>query len=128
MSPRNFTILAGATAISLAMAAWAIAAHDTPTATVQANMPLFPGLLDRVNDVSKVELLSPDGKLTISAADGGGWKLDEKGGYPVAPQQVRDLVLALANLQLVEAKTADPKLLNSALTKPGFSRAGSLRS
>lgn len=110
MSPKSFTTLAGATAISLAMAVWAIGARDMPVATVQANTPLFPGLLDRVNEISKVKLISPGGKLTISAADGG-WKLAEKGGYPVESQQVRDLVLALANLQLVEAKTADPKLL-----------------
>jgi hypothetical protein len=110
MSPKNFTTLAGATAISLAMAAWAIGARDMPVAIVQENTPLFPGLLDRVNEISKVKLISPGNRLTISAADGG-WKLDEKGGYPVESQQVRDLVLALANLQLVEAKTADPKLL-----------------
>ncbi len=126
MSPKSFTILAGATAISLALAGWAIATRDKPMATTQASAPLFPGLLDRVNDVRTVRLITPGGKLTIAAKDGGGWKLDEKGGYPVEPQQVRDLVLALANLQLVEAKTSDPdRLKRLELEEPGVEGAKS---
>ncbi len=128
MSPKSFTILASATAVSLALAAWAIVDRDTPVASVQASEPLFPGLLDRVNDVHALKLTEPDGTLTVESAGGGGWKLDEKGGYPVQPQRVRELVLGLANLQLVEAKTADPKLLKRLeLEEPGSEGAKSRR-
>jgi hypothetical protein len=82
-------------------------------------MALFPGLLDRLNDVREVRVTNPDGKLTVTATDSG-WSLAEKAGYPVDPAQVRNLALALANLQLVEPKTADPQRLRRLqLDEPG---------
>ena len=71
---------------------------------------MFPELLDRLNDVREIRITMPAGKLTVTATDQG-WSLAEKAGYPIDPAKVRDLALALANLQLVEAKTADPKRL-----------------
>ena len=67
----------------------------------------------------------PAGKLTVTATDQG-WSLAEKAGYPIDPAKVRDLALALANLQLVEAKTADPKRLERLeLGEPGTDGATS---
>ena len=75
-----------------------------------APMRLFPGLLDRLNEIREVRVTLPDAKLTVTAGEQG-WTLAEKAGYPVDPGKVRDLALSLANLQLIEAKTADPERL-----------------
>ena len=125
MSPRNFAILALATAASIALAAHAVSQRDTPLRVEAAGEAIFPGLLDRFNDVREIRITMPAGKLTVKATDQG-WSLAEKAGYPVDPAKVRDLALALANLQLVEAKTADPKRLERLeLEEPGADGAKS---
>ena len=126
MSPKSFAVLAGAAALSLGLAAWAVVDRDVPVVSAPASQALFPRLLDHVNDVRAVKLVTPDGPLTVQGADGVHWTLAEKGGYPVEQKQIRDLVLALANLQLLEAKTDDPKLLKRLeLEEPGAEGAKS---
>ena len=110
MSPRNFAILALATAVSIALAVHAVAQRDAPVRTEAPGEALFPGLLDRLNEVREIRIATPAGKLTVKAEDQA-WILAEKAGYPVDPAKVRALVLGLANLQLVEAKTANPQRL-----------------
>ena len=125
MSPRNFAILALATVASIALAAHAVSQRDTPLRVEAAGEAMFPELLDRLNDVHEIRITMPAGKLTVTATDQG-WSLAEKAGYPIDPAKVRDLALALANLQLVEAKTADPKRLERLeLGEPGADGATS---
>lgn len=52
----------------------------------------------KTGDVPAVEMLS----------DGDRWTLTQRNGYPVSPEQVQDLVRALANAKLLEEKTSDP--------------------
>jgi hypothetical protein len=111
MSPRNFVILAGATAVSLALAIGAIVGRDVPVTAQPAATALFPGLIDRANEVRTVRVTGPDARTITLEAGEQGWKLKEKGGYPVKAEEVRKLVLGLAGLQLVEAKTAQPDRL-----------------
>ena len=110
MSPKSFAILALATAASVGLAVSAIAGRETPTHATATSEPLFPGLLDRVNEIARIQVTTPEGKLTVEAGEKG-WSLAEKSGYPVPPEQVRKVALAVGNLQLVEAKTADPERL-----------------
>jgi hypothetical protein len=111
MSPRSFAILAAAAAASVVLAVAAVLSRDLPATTAAAGEePLFPGLLDRVNEVRTVRVMAPGKTLTAQAGEKG-WSLAEKGGYPVEPRELRELVLGVANLRLVEAKTADPARL-----------------
>jgi hypothetical protein len=110
MSPKSFAILALATAASIGLAVSAIAGRETPTRATATSEPLFPGLLDHANEIARIQVASSGGKLTVEAGEKG-WSLVEKSGYPVPADQVRKLALAVGNLQLVEAKTADPERL-----------------
>ena len=111
MQPRNFAILALATVASIALAAHAVARRDVPLQSVAAGEALFPGLLDRLNDTRSIHITGHESALTLNDVDGR-WVLAEKSGYPVDAATVRNLALGLANLQLVEAKTADPARLS----------------
>lgn len=125
MSPRNFAILALATVASVALAVHAVARRDVPVQSEVVDEALFPGLLDRLNDVRGVRVTGHDTKLTVNEVDGR-WVLAEKSSYPVDAATVRNLALALANLQLVEAKTADPaRLPRLELDDPGANDAKS---
>lgn len=110
MSPKGFILLAGAAVVSIGLAVGAVAGRDLPITSGPVSEPLFQGLMDRLNDVRTVRITTPETMLTVQARDKG-WVLVEKGGYPVEPAKVRELVLGLANLQLVEAKTANPERL-----------------
>lgn len=111
MSPKNFLILAGATVVSVALAVGAVASRDVPVTARPGGDPLQLGLLDRANQVRTVRITGPGTtKLTVEAGDQG-WRVVEKGGFPARPAKVRELVLQVANLQVVEAKTALPERL-----------------
>src|SRR5919206_1534319 len=111
MSPKGFAVLAATTAISLGLAGWAVASRDVPVRAVGQPEPMFAGLLDHLNDVQTVKVTGGTEKLTLRRAADGKWQVEERGGYPADGKRVREVALGLANLRLVEAKTAKPDLL-----------------
>ena len=127
MSPKSLAILALATAASIGLAVHAVQQRDLPVRSVAVGGPMFPGLIDRLNEVREVRIVAPAGTFTVVAKEPDqGWGLAEKAGYPVDPTQLRGLVLAVANLELVEPKTADPaRLARLELEEPGSAEAKS---
>jgi Domain of unknown function (DUF4340) len=113
MSPKGFAVLAAATAVSLGLAAWAVTGRDAPVTASAQPEPMFAGLLQSLNDVHAVKVTGGGGEpVTVRRAEGGRtWRVEERGGYPADPEKVRELALGLANLRLVEAKTASPERL-----------------
>ncbi|MGD8571614.1 MAG: DUF4340 domain-containing protein [Gammaproteobacteria bacterium] len=69
---------------------------------------VFPELLPRVNDVTYIKITRNDGTLTLTR-DGDIWTVKENDNYPAAVEQVRQLVLGIANMKLVEPKTSKPE-------------------
>lgn len=69
---------------------------------------LYPGLIDHVNEVEEIEIVGPDGTLDIEHGDGG-WGLASKGGYPVGFDHVKQLVMGIAQMKILEAKTSKPE-------------------
>lgn len=126
MQPKNFLILAGATVLSVALAVGAVASRDAPVTARPAGEPFQPGLLDRANEVKTIKITGPGTTTFTLVAGEGGWRLAEKSHYPARPEKARELVLQLANLQLVEAKTAQPERLpRLELEDPGKAEAKS---
>jgi hypothetical protein len=126
MSPKNFLILSGATALSVILAVGAVTSRDMPLTARPGGEALLPGLLDRANEVRTVKITGPGAtKLTVEAAEAG-WRVVEKGGYPARPAEIRELVLQLAGLQVVEPKTAQAERLKRLeLEDPGAEAAKS---
>jgi hypothetical protein len=67
----------------------------------------FPGLAARLAEARRIEIRRQDGVLTL-LRQGEAWVLPAKGGYPVRPERVRELLVGLTELRLVEPRTADP--------------------
>ncbi|MBL6080245.1 DUF4340 domain-containing protein [Belnapia sp. T18] len=67
----------------------------------------FPGLAPRLAEAARIEIRKHDGSLTL-LRQGESWVLSEKGNYPVRPERVRELLVGLTELRLVEPRTADP--------------------
>jgi hypothetical protein len=109
---RTLGRLAAVTALVVLAAVAAILVRQDATVTALKDTRAFPGLEDRIPDIARIEMSwSRDGaveQVTV-ARDDGIWRILEQGGYPADTGRVRDFVLSLAELKLVEAKTADPE-------------------
>lgn len=73
---------------------------------------LYPDLAARLNNVANVSLVRKDGTLTLVRTEQG-WRLAEKSNYPVAFDKVRKLLVDLAEMRTVEAKTSTPAIYAS---------------
>ena len=69
--------------------------------------PLFPELSSRINEVARVEVVTPDGAFEL-AREADAWGMPSKGGYPVDFGKVKQLVVAIAELETLEKKTRTP--------------------
>lgn len=102
--------------------------EDAPPAGGEG--PVFPGLVARLPEARRIELVRPEGMLVIERR-GEAWVLPDSGGYRVRPSRVRELLTALTELRLVERRTADPAQLGRLgledPTRPGAAGGQALR-
>ena len=110
MSPRSFILLGAATLVCVLLAGWSVAHRAMPGSGTEVDKPLVPDLASRINDVALVSVTA-DGQTTTIRQGDKGWTVDQAGGYPADASKIQALALALANTHLVEAKTAQEKLL-----------------
>lgn len=72
--------------------------------------PLFPDLVDRINDVARLDFVTPKGEWSLSRDADGRWHHDDRGGYPADADEVKRLVVALSRASVIAPKTTDPDL------------------
>lgn len=70
---------------------------------------LFPNLLDELNDVRAIAVESREEVVSVTREEGV-WRVVEKSGYPADTEQVRAVLLGVAQLVKVEPKTKNPEL------------------
>jgi hypothetical protein len=104
LSPKTFIALFIATAIGVAAAAFAVSRDRGFTPVAGAGEVVFPGLIDRVNDVASMLVEHPGGRVTVEHGKDG-WTVKESDDYPARAVKVRQVILALAQLKLLEPKT-----------------------
>lgn len=108
---RSLGILAAITgAIVLAAVTAVLWRHHTMISAVN-NISAFPGLEQQIPLIARVELSwNKDGVVETASIlrEAGVWRVAEQNGYPADTGKVRDFILSLAELTLVEAKTSDP--------------------
>ncbi len=107
MKRRNLIILGGAAAATgagaIRRAPDTTSRHDMTSA--QAGLA-FEGLAARLANAQRIELRKHDGTLAIQR-QGEDWVLPDKGGYRVRPERVRELLVGLTELRLLEPRTSD---------------------
>ncbi|MCC6406096.1 MAG: DUF4340 domain-containing protein [Planctomycetes bacterium] len=108
MKQQTLGILVVVAVAASTAAFFATRSEPTATAEVKSGDKLFPGLVDRVNDVAKVEIKNKDGGFVV-VKEGDAWGLVDKGGYPVNFDKVKELVVTIAQMAIVEKKSAKPE-------------------
>lgn len=106
MKTKTIQVLGIAAVVALTGGVVAERLADKSSTNDRGGDPALPALQDAVNDVQTVEVSAGGDVLTFERSDDG-WTAVEKGGYPAQADKVRSLVLALRELEVVEAKTAD---------------------
>jgi hypothetical protein len=109
MNPKVFLVLAALTTVTTIAAVFAVLSQPTATTLQFVDEPAFPALRENPDAVAKIILSSPAGTITLVRETGDRWAALERHGYPVDRKRVRDLVVALADMRLIERKTAQPQ-------------------
>ena len=101
----TFIGLAALTALAVAAAGVALAIRPSPNVIAHDGAFAFPGLGKNVEAVAAITVEHPEGAFTMRRTESGGWAMGALHDYPVPLENVRKLVLGLADLRLFEAKT-----------------------
>jgi hypothetical protein len=109
MTQRSFLALTVATVVLVLAAIAAVATGNHDVSRAPPARRALPELTSRLADVAGVDLRRSDLKATFRR-DGERWLVAERGDYPANSSRVRQLVLALSELTLVEPKTERPAL------------------
>ena len=88
----------------VAVGAWYVSQQKSPTTEIAQSL-LYPAFLDQVNATQTLRVEGPAGVVSIARA-GEQWVVQEYGDYPARSDLVRQTLLQLGNLRIVEAKTA----------------------
>lgn len=69
---------------------------------------LYPQLADSINDIKQIRITRTDEVTTLSRSDSG-WTVIERDAFPADADKILETMLAIAEANTLEAKTADPQ-------------------
>lgn len=70
---------------------------------------LFPDLRDAVNDIDELTIEKAGESPVVIRRDAAAWVVDDRDGYPADVGKIRELLLALADAEVLEPKTSNPE-------------------
>jgi len=106
MTPRTVIVLAAATAVAVAAAAASVNL-DRGYVERGGGGPVFPGLMDKIDTVAKIAVDHKDGETVLVRGSGGVWTVPASDDYPASLAQAQKIILQVAGLKYLEAKTAN---------------------
>jgi hypothetical protein len=106
---RSTILILALAAIAAAIAAVIVVIAHRPASQIASGEPLFPQLAVRLGDVASLSVKKSDGGFELVRKDDK-WVLPAKGDYPARPDLVRGMLIGLAEIRTIEAKTRDAKL------------------
>lgn len=107
MNIKTLTILGIITVALIGMAI--LMSQQKETALPQTGQPVFPGLMSKINEVSELVVNVQSETMTI-VRDGESWNVKEKDNYPANMGKIREVLIGLGELKILEAKTKKPEL------------------
>jgi len=105
MKPKSLIVLTAVTVVLVGVAALS-QRGGSPSAGVFHPQPLAPGLDARLNDAARVTMGKGERTLILERR-GEGWVVASKDGYPAQFEQVKQVLLVLAQAHLVDPMTTN---------------------
>ncbi len=106
MTRKQMAIIAGVAAVLLG-AGVSLNVHRTGEQSGMGGGSVFSDLTPALAEVSEIRFSKGDGSRTTLRKEATGWTVAER-QYPADAARVRELMLGLNNLKIVERKTSDP--------------------
>lgn len=106
MIHRRSLTLAIAALVLLGAGLW-LTAHRAGRQAELGGGSLFTDLAPSLENLTEIRLSRGDGSRTTLRRDGTAWTVVER-DYPADPSRVRELVLGLVDMKIIETKTRDP--------------------
>lgn len=107
MKPKTLAILGIVTLAAAGLAAYTLTQQSERVAARDEGGPAFPRLADQANDAAQVHIVKGTEELTLTRGEAG-WGIAQRGGYPAKVEEVKGLIVALAELQFTEPRTRNP--------------------
>ncbi len=104
MTMKSFLALCAATVLAVGLAIVVVGSQPSYESADAGGTLVFPKLVTDVNRLKTVVVRSKDGTYTIDW-DGQNWRFRERGNYLSDDKKVNELVLRLARMAKLEAKT-----------------------
>jgi hypothetical protein len=104
MTPKLFYGLTIAAAVSLAAAGTTYYSTRTWAPSTEQGDPLFPELAEAAANVASLNLQQGEETITI-ARNGDAWGISDRSGWPANTEEVREVIVGLTQMQIVEEKT-----------------------
>jgi len=106
---RSFLYLAVLTLAALAVVVFLVPKDGSSEKSAEGSF-LMPDVVARINDVSRVEIVSA-GNNTVATLvrDEGQWRVEQIGGYRADWSKLQALLAALAQASVIESKTDKPE-------------------
>jgi hypothetical protein len=108
MTPRAVLGLAVVTLITTGAAIYVTWQQPAAGPVQIGDEAAFPALRERPEAVAKVVITTPAGAITLARGADDRWVTPDRHGYPIATDKLRQLILQLADMRLIEAKTSLP--------------------
>ncbi len=105
MNQKNIAVLAIITLLIVIIAVLLVQRREAATSDDALGALFFRDLEQKLNDVATVEIVKDKDRVTLQR-DGEIWRIKEKGGYAADFDKLKPLVLSIATLLSVEAKTS----------------------
>jgi len=110
MKTTPLALLTLVTGLSVAAAVWSSVERSRATASAAPPGGLFPDLIGQVNTIARVDVHTPKLAFTILRGQENDWGIKQRDGYPVKFETIKQAVVGIAQMRLLEAKTAKPAL------------------
>ncbi len=107
MTPKSLGLLAAVTVVVVA-AAFLLRDRGPAGAATGESERLLPELSARVNDVVRLEV-TKGGETAVLEREGDDWVSRDVSGYPAKFETVKEKLVALTTLEILEAKTKKPE-------------------
>ncbi|HET9862555.1 MAG TPA: DUF4340 domain-containing protein [Steroidobacteraceae bacterium] len=106
MMRNRFALLSAGAAVALIAGVW-LTMHRHGQQSAEPGGKVFTDLAPALAEIGEIRLSKGDGSRTTLRKEPSGWTVVER-HYPADPARVRELVLHMVELKVIEPKTSDP--------------------